>query len=141
MISRILFLIVFCLSVIIIPSCKAKPEKAPTPPPPVEEPIEIDTMQVDTVAEVEIIEPEIPEPENRYFLIAASFKKEINAEKYRDDLIAKGYDSEVIVRKTGNNQDFYKVSFKGFNDKTLAFSELRTAMREGTFQDVWLLIK
>ncbi len=87
-------------------------------------------------------EPEIvPLPENKYFLIAGSFSSLENAETFKNELIQQGYDSEVIIRKRGINQDFYKVSYKGFSDKDEAFNALALERKQPNNQDVWLLIK
>jgi len=80
----------------------------------------------------------------KYFLIAGSFQSMENAEKFQKELQQKGYDSEVIVRKTGPNSDFYKVSYKGFADRAEAFRELknaRDANLDFTDEEIWLLIK
>ncbi|TLX77168.1 SPOR domain-containing protein [Labilibacter sediminis] len=86
--------------------------------------------------------PQVVEtPDNKYFLIAGSFSKEQNAITFKNELIEQGYDSEVIVRKTGKNTDFYKVSYKGFYDKDEAFNELARERKLPNNEDVWLLIK
>ncbi len=77
----------------------------------------------------------------KYFLIAGSFQSMQNAEKFQKELQAQGYDSEVIVRKTGPNTDFYKVSYKGFADRDEAFKALRNAKVKPNNETVWLLIK
>ena len=77
----------------------------------------------------------------KYFLIAGSFQSMGNAQKFRKELEGQGYDSEVIVRKTGPNTDFYKVSYKGFADRDEAFEALRNAKNEPNNETVWLLIK
>lgn len=134
------FIIIFAIGVFTF-SCKEKPvKKEPVPVAP--QPVIEDTIPVDTVPE-EIVEelPEPPKAPNRFFLIAASFQKQSNADRYREKLIAEGYDSEVIIRQVGANPDFYKVSYKGFSDKNHAFQELRNDMANGPFQEIWLLIK
>ena len=77
----------------------------------------------------------------KYFLIAGSFQSLENAEKFQKELQQKGYDSEIIVRKTGPNSDFYKVSYKGFADRDEAFRELKNANVDFTDEEIWLLIK
>jgi len=94
-----------------------------TPPPPAPEPVVV------------------PKAENKYFLIAGSFSSMENAETFKNELIQQGFDSEVIIRKRGINQDFYKVSYKGFSDKDEAFNELAMERKQPNNQDVWLLIK
>ena len=92
-----------------------------------------------------IVEQPKPVPvkkvDNKYFLIAASFVKENNANIFRDKLESQGYDAEVIVRNSGRNQDFFKVAYKAFSDKDEAFKQLSMAKKEAPFEGVWLLIK
>ena len=89
-------------------------------------------------------EPE-PEPEpiipNKYFLIAGSFSTETNANKFRDDLIQQGFEAEVVVRMGQVNEDYYKVSYKGFSDRAAAFAQLKEDKNTAGSEDVWLLIK
>jgi cell division protein FtsN len=77
----------------------------------------------------------------KYFLIAGSFQSMENAEKFRKELEQQGYESEVIVRKTGPNTDFYKVSYKAFVDRDEAFAALREAKNQPNNEAVWLLVK
>ena len=100
-------------------------------------PIKKDTVKVKKEPEPVIVE----KPENKYFLIAASFVKEANANSFRDKLIAQGLDAEVIVRNKGINQDFYKVSYMGFSDKDEAFKQLSIEKKQSPYEGVWLLIK
>ena len=98
----------------------------------------------DTVAPVPEPEPEpvvVEKPANKYFLIAASFVKEANAISFKDKLVEQGFDSEVIVRDRGLNKDFYKVSYRGFSDRALAYRALRNEKKQPDHEDVWLLIK
>ncbi|WP_044212334.1 SPOR domain-containing protein [Saccharicrinis fermentans] len=96
----------------------------------------------DTIIPVPEPEPIVVEkPANKYFLIAASFVKEANAISFKDKLVEEGFDSEVIVRDRGLNKDFYKVSYKGFSDRELAYRELRNEKKQPDHEDVWLLIK
>ncbi|WP_075603820.1 SPOR domain-containing protein [Saccharicrinis aurantiacus] len=99
----------------------------------------------DTIPEEPIEEPVYEEPKpvepNKYFLIIGSFEKESNAYKLRDELTEQGFDSEVIVRHSRENQEFYKVSYKGFSDRDEAFNELSMERKLPNNQDVWLLIK
>ncbi|MCW3784868.1 SPOR domain-containing protein [Plebeiibacterium sediminum] len=106
---------------VVKPPVEIKDTVVPPPPPP----------------EPEVVTP----PENKFFLIAGSFSSQQNAETFKNELIQQGYDSEVIVRKTGKNQDFYKVSYKGFYDKDEAFNALAMERKQPNNEDVWLLIK
>ncbi|MCW3807926.1 SPOR domain-containing protein [Plebeiibacterium marinum] len=83
----------------------------------------------------------VEKPDNKYFLIAGSFSSQKNAETFKAELIEQGFDSEVIIRKTGKNKDFYKVSYKGFADRDEAFNELAMERKQPNNDDVWLLIK
>ncbi len=113
-----------------------------------EKKIEAPIAQKDSVIEEAIPEPE-PEPEpeilpvepNKYFLIAGSFTDINNAEKLKNDLISEGFDSEIITRTYGLNNEYYKVSFKGFSDKTEAFNQLKYEREQPNHENVWLLIK
>ncbi|SMO60805.1 Sporulation related domain-containing protein [Saccharicrinis carchari] len=98
----------------------------------------------DTMPPVPEPKPEpvvVQKPDNKYFLIRASFEKESNAMAYKDELTKEGFDSEVIVRKWGENADFYKVSYKGFADRETAFKELAHEKKQPGYENVWLLIK
>ncbi len=96
----------------------------------------------DTVPPTPQPEPVVIEkPDNKYFLISASFTSESNAVAYKDKLINEGFDSELIIRRSGANPDFYKVSYKGFADKEKAFDELAYEKNQPGKEDVWLLIK
>lgn len=83
----------------------------------------------------------IKKPDNKYFLISASFTNESNAVAYKDKLVNEGFDAELIIRRSGANPDFYKVSYKGFADKEKAFDELAYEKKQAGKEDVWLLIK
>ena len=128
-----------------INACNSKqkePEKIPVKKTVVHKPL-VDSLNQDSIAPVkpEVKEPEIVKPADRYFLISGSFQSMRNAERYKAELEAKGYRSEVIVRKTGPNTDFYKVSYKSFHDRELAFSELRQEKQLPNNEHVWLLVK
>lgn len=88
-------------------------------------------VQKKVVAEV------IKKPIDKYFLIAASFKKQSNAEKMKSNLVNNGYDSQIIISK---NQ-FFRVSYRGFSAKKEAFKELKIARSTEGRKDVWLHIK
>ncbi len=141
MTNKILAIIILISFTAISCGKKAKKEKFQAKREVVKPPVE----KKDTIKPTPIIEepePVIEEvPENKYFLIAGSFSSLNNAETFQKELTQQGYDSEVIVRKTGKNQDFYKVSYKGFSDRDEAFNELSMERKLPNNQDVWLLIK
>lgn len=80
-------------------------------------------------------------PDDKYFLIAGSFQDRDNAEKFKAELESQGYEAKIIVRETGPNQDFYKVSYKSFYDRNEAFKELSKEKQQPNNEHVWLLIK
>ena len=99
-------------------------------------------VEKDTVPPTPEPEPIVVEkPDNKYFLISASFTNESNALAYKDKLTNEGFDSEMIIRRSGANPDFYKDSNKGFADKEKALNELSYEKNQPGKEDVWLLIK
>ena len=125
---------------------KKKPEKKPVKKTVVHQPLVDSVKLADSLARIEeqkIIEaePEIIQPDDKYFLISGSFHSMGNAERYQKELLAQGYNSEVIIRKTGPNTDFYKVSYKSFYDRNEAFNALRLEKKMPHNETVWLLIK
>lgn len=83
------------------------------------------------------LEPVVEKTPNHYFLIMASFQNQENAERLQKKLTTEGYVSEVHSANNG----FYRVSYKGFSDRKLAFQELRTARSTESNKDTWLYIK
>lgn len=92
-------------------------------------------------AEAEAAEAAEVVPDDKYFLISGSFHSMANAEKFQKELQAQGYNSEVIIRKTGPNTDFYKVSYKSFYDRDEAYNALRQEKKMPNNETVWLLVK
>lgn len=74
---------------------------------------------------------------NKYFLIKASFKNQSNAERMKSKLTKEGYDSQILLSK----HNFYRVSYKGFSKRDIAFKELKLARASQGTEDVWLHIK
>jgi len=133
----LLILIIFTIGFISCGKKKEEPKKQVQRQ--VVKPVEI---KKDTVPPAPKPEPIVIEkPDNKYFLIAASFEKETNAISFKNSLIEKGLDSEVIIRNSGINKEFYKVSYKGFSDKKEAYRELNIEKNQPEHEDVWLLIK
>lgn len=108
---------------------------------PVLDTLKKDTLPEEVVVEPEVVEPEVVRPEDKYFLISGSFQSMANAEKYKSELEGKGYQSEVIVRNTGPNNEFYKVSYRSFYDREEAFSALKREKQLPNNEHVWLLVK
>lgn len=135
-------LIFYLLFTFLMVSCSKNEKKKEVKREVVTQPI----IKKDTLPEVPEPEPEVEVevvelPDNKYFLIAGSFTNENNATTYSDELIKQGYNSEVIVRRSGKNPDFYKVSYKGFSDKDEAYNQLANEQKLSEFPNVWLLIK
>ena len=83
------------------------------------------------------LEPVVEKVPNKYFLIVASFEKQSNADKLQSKLKTEGYVSEVHNATNG----FYRVSYKGFSDRKLAFQELKNVRSTEEHKDTWLYIK
>ena len=126
-------------------ACKEKPQKQTQKPQTkvVEKPVK-DTMTPDTlnkVVEEEIAIPEPPKPADKYFLIAGSFQSRENAEIFKLRLEEQGFNSNIIERRRGPNNEFFKVSYKSFYDRAEAYAELRNARNTEGKDNVWLLVK
>lgn len=74
---------------------------------------------------------------NHYFLIMASFQNQEYADRLQKKLTSEGYVSEIHSANNG----FFRVSYKGFSDRKLAFQELSTARSTESSKDTWLYIK
>jgi len=83
------------------------------------------------------LEPVVEKVANKYFLIVASFEKQANADKLQNKLKTEGYMSEIHNATNG----FYRVSYKGFSDRKLAFEELKNVRSTEEHKDTWLYIK
>jgi len=73
----------------------------------------------------------------KYFIVAGAFRVKNNATKKVNQLIAQGYEAELIGT---NRYGLHQVSFAGFADKDEALASLRTIKRNET-RDAWLLAK
>jgi len=73
----------------------------------------------------------------KYFVVAGAFRVKNNASKKINQLIAKGYDAELIGT---NRYGLHQVSFAGFADKDEALASLREIKRNVT-REAWLLTK
>ncbi|MBI9063566.1 MAG: SPOR domain-containing protein [Marinilabiliaceae bacterium] len=130
-------------------ACKNKPAKEPQKPvnkTVVQKEIKKDTSAIDSArlaqAKLEAakkVEP--PKPADRYFLIAGSFQDRAMAESYKSQLEKEGYDARVLERPNGPNNEFFKVSYKGFHDRKEAYRALRDARRSGEREGVWLMVQ
>ncbi|MCU4177603.1 SPOR domain-containing protein [Marinilabiliaceae bacterium N1Y90] len=129
-------------------ACKDKPTQKVQKPKTtvVKKTVKKDTAAIDSLKKVAeakkvVKKVEAPKPPNKYFLIAGSFQSRRNADIFKARLEKEGYTSSVIERRTGPNTDFYKVSYKGFHDRKLAYAELRKARNSEGRDNVWLLVK
>ncbi|SFE72494.1 SPOR domain-containing protein [Thermophagus xiamenensis] len=138
--KKIIFVSVTLL--LFVAACKNNPKKAKVEPVKQETPapaIADTTVQNNT--ETEISEPEpAPEPD-KYFLIAGSFANLSNAEALQKKLTDQGFNSQVIVRNTGINSEFYKVSYMGFRNKKEAIAKMKEERLVPGKEDVWVLVK
>jgi len=83
------------------------------------------------------IKPEVKKIPDKYFLIVASFQKHSNAVRMQEQLNKNGYNSQIHNAANG----FYRVSYKSFSDRKLAFQELKTVRSTEEHHDTWLYIK
>ena len=93
------------------------------------------------VIEVKNEEPEIlnaPVVENKYFIIAASFKQKQPAIAFLNSLKNKGFQSaEMLSAPNGR----YRISLQGFSQKDLAVEAQKDYKKINEFSSVWLLTK
>ena len=125
-------------------STEKKPKKKPVKKTVVHKPLIDSARLADSLALIEaqkIAEAEAAKPDDKYFLISGSFHSMANAEKFQKELQSQGYNSEVIVRKTGPNTDFFKVSYRSFYDRDEAYDALRQEKKQPNNESVWLLVK
>lgn len=138
--KKIIFVSVTLL--LFVAACKNNPKKAEVEPVKQETPAPAiaDTI-VQNNTETEISKPEpTPEPD-KYFLIAGSFANLSNAEALQKKLTEQGFNSQVIVRNTGINSEFYKVSYMGFRSKKEAIAKMKEERLVPGKEDVWVLVK
>ena len=70
----------------------------------------------------------------KYYIVAGSFKKKQNAVNFHQNLLNKGYDSEMIGERDG----MHAVSYASFQNKSRAKRELQRLRNEEGVQ-AWLL--
>ena len=74
---------------------------------------------------------------NNYHIIAGAFREVANADKKVEQLIAKGFDAQILgVNKWGLTQ----VSYASFNSKRDAINKLRTIKKQES-TEAWLLVQ
>ncbi|NER17986.1 HU domain-containing protein [Spongiivirga citrea] len=89
-------------------------------------------MELPTIS-INIAKKEI----KKYFVVAGAFRVKNNATKKINQLIAQGYEAELIGT---NRYGLHQVSFAGFADKDEALASLREIKRNVT-REAWLLTK
>jgi len=136
---------IFLMSAVILflgAACKEK-KQAPPPPPPAPKP-EVVAEPQDTVESVpvqeEVVYAEPVEPD-KYFLISGSFQEYANAEKYQKELANQGFQSEIIHRQHGPNNEFYRVSYQSYSSWKEALNNLEAERNTPGKEGVWLLVK
>ncbi len=139
---RVVFVAIVML--LAMSACKGKPaKKAPAPQP---APVAL----VEKVAPEPVIEEVAPEPaevapktsaSDKYFLISASFQELTNAEKYKQSLVDKGLNAQIIQRNDGPNSEYYKVAYMSFNNWKEAIKALDSERAAPGKEGVWLLVK
>ena len=83
-------------------------------------------------------EPEKDDPKPQYsafHIIAGSFKKMENAEKFSSELKNKGYEPEII--QSGEN--LIRIAIFSFTDETEALKELYKLRQDSNIKSVWIL--
>ena len=79
----------------------------------------------------------LPNP-HRYFVIIGSFRNPDNAEKYQEQILKKGFNSEIVKNEAG----LYRVSVMSTNDTREAMNEIRRIRRVfPEYYDTWLLFQ
>lgn len=149
-------LFLFIALLLVVSACKNKKSEEPviqeviTP-----EVVEEDTLSVEvdtTAVEVESIDEKedfifedssvaaVPADMNKYFLICGSFISYENAQRFQQNLISQGYQSEIIERPEGPNGQFYKVSYMGFSSWNKAVERYRSDKYQDGNEDIWILV-
>lgn len=72
-----------------------------------------------------------------YHIIAGAFRETENANKKVEQLLAKGYDSQILGV---NKWNLTQVSYASFNSRAEALKALRT-IKKNDSEDAWLLVK
>jgi cell division protein FtsN len=73
---------------------------------------------------------------NKYHLVVGSFKVPGNATRYHEKILAKGFDSQIVMAKNG----FHLVTMKSYDNFRTAANELRSVTRAGEYE-VWLYVQ
>lgn len=91
--------------------------------------------QVVSEPAVRVEKPVTNEDATRFYLVGGSFKSEVNAKKYQDDLIRQGYDSQIFTLDNG----FYRVTIQSYNDRDEALAVLDNLTKANPKSGIWLL--
>jgi cell division protein FtsN len=142
-----IFISFILVSVLLFSSCDGKNRRLPKNKIPAVEnaipKIEEKTIS-DTVNPIKVIEEKLvsnnnksPNP-HRFFVILGSFRKHDNAKKYQEQILKKGFSSEILK----NEEGLYRVSVLATNETKEALKEIRRIKRVfPEYIDTWLLIQ
>ncbi|MBI9054966.1 MAG: SPOR domain-containing protein [Bacteroidales bacterium] len=72
---------------------------------------------------------------SKFHIIAGSFKRIENAEKFAEGIRAKGYNTEIIE----SSENLIRISIYTFTDETLALKELYKLREKADLKSVWIL--
>ena len=70
-----------------------------------------------------------------FYLVGGSFKSEVNARKYQDELVRQGYDSQIFNLDNG----FYRVTIQSYNDRDEALAVLDNLTKANPKSGICLL--
>ena len=72
---------------------------------------------------------------SKFYIIAGSFKRIENAEKYAEGIRSKGYETEIIK----SDKNLIRISIYTFTDETSALKELYKLREKADLKSVWIL--
>ena len=82
------------------------------------------------------VKPVIPKDKLNYFIIAGSFKKLEQADKYCNRLRSQGFEKSTVLK---SSKDRFRVAVEGFMMKKDALTALNTYRAQKDFKAAWLL--
>jgi cell division protein FtsN len=83
------------------------------------------------------IDEKLPDP-HRYFVIIGSFRNPDNAKKYQEQILKKGFSSDILKNEAG----LYRVSVMSTDEIEFARDDVRRIRRLfPEYYDTWLLIQ
>jgi len=93
------------------------------------------TVEASEIAEANVVEVEVEEKRS-YYLIAGSFKKESQAERFLSIIQEMGEDQAFVLASPNKR---FRVAISGFVDKTSAIDQLNIYRKKEDFKTVWIL--